>query len=46
MLDMDGLQASPGESKDKGTAAMLAVLTIDANEKSFVKITTNMAAMK
>lgn len=32
------LQAFPRESKDKDMAAMLVVLAIDANEKSFVKI--------
>lgn len=32
------LQAFPRESKDKDMAAMLVVLTIDANEESFVKI--------
>ena len=37
-LFFDGLQAFPRESKDKVMAAMLVVLTIDANEESFVKI--------
>ena len=32
------LQAFPRESKDKDMTAMLVVLTIDANEGSFVKI--------
>ena len=37
-LSKDGLQSIPRESKEKDTAAMLAELTIEANEESFVII--------
>ena len=36
MLRIDSLQLIPRESNDKDVAVMLAELTIEANEESFV----------